>query len=285
MRHAIRCASCTLLAAAISFLQTGCSTNISYRPFPNVRVSVPVSIPYPGTARLPSGHGGTKKTGRPYRVAGRTYYPLASAAGYDRTGIASWYGRKFHGRKTANGERYDMYALSAAHKTLPLPTLVRVTNLENGRQVIVRVNDRGPYVKNRLIDLSYAAARQLGFASKGTARVRVQALERGRPTALMARRGAASSVPPYVPAPAHKTGGPMGGMYVQLGAFASQANAYRLKRFLAGRYPDVRVRAFHHASGLLYRVRIGPYSDPGRIEQAVLALKDSGFANVIVVIE
>ncbi len=285
MRHAIRCASCALLAAVIALLQTGCSTQISYRPFPNVRVSVPVSIPYPGTARLPNGHGGTKKTGRPYRVGGRTYYPLASAAGYDETGIASWYGRKFHGRKTANGERYDMYALSAAHKTLPLPTLVRVTNLENGRQVIVRVNDRGPYVKNRLIDLSYAAARQLGFAGKGTARVRVQALEHGKPSVLAARHAPASPASRHVPGPAQLTGGPMGAMYVQLGAFASQANAYRLKRSLAGRYPDVRVRAFHHASGLLYRVRIGPYSDPGRIEQAVLALKDSGFANVIVVIE
>ncbi len=254
-----------------------------------MRVSVPVHIPYPGSARLPSGHGGTRKTGRPYRVAGRTYYPLASAAGYDRTGIASWYGRKFHGRKTANGERYDMYALSAAHKTLPLPTLVRVTNLENGRQVIVRVNDRGPYVKNRLIDLSYAAARQLGFASKGTARVRVQALEGTAPAALIAKRSSRNNrskpVMHTVPLPAPSTGGLMGGMYVQLGAFSSQANAYRLKHSLAGRYPDIHVRAFHHASGILYRVRIGPYSDPSRIEQAVLALKDSGFSNVIVVIE
>jgi len=289
MRHTIAPAICAAAFAVGSLALSGCSTNVSYRPLPNMRVSVPVHMPYPGTARLPGGHGGTKKTGRPYRVAGRTYYPLASAAGYDRTGIASWYGRKFHGRKTANGERYDMYALSAAHKTLPLPTLVRVTNLENGRQVIVRVNDRGPYVKNRLIDLSYAAARQLGFAGKGTARVRVQALQGVAPATLTAKRSARSgrgrAVIHTIPRPVAPANRVMGGMYVQLGAFSSQANAYRLKRSLAARYPDIHVRAFRHAAGMLYRVRIGPYSDPGRIEQAVLALKDSGFPNVIVVIE
>ncbi|HXH64072.1 MAG TPA: septal ring lytic transglycosylase RlpA family protein, partial [Mariprofundaceae bacterium] len=149
------------LAAITAMGLAACSTTSGYRHYP---------------ASLPSGAGGHTKTGTPYSVNGRTYYPLASAYGYDATGVASWYGRDFHGKRTADGEWYDMHAMSAAHPTLPLPTLVRVTNLDNGRQVVVRVNDRGPFVRNRLIDLSYAAAEELGFANKGTTHVRVQAL-------------------------------------------------------------------------------------------------------------
>ncbi len=111
---------------------------------------------------------------RPYTVLGRTYYPMTDFAPYSEEGTASWYGREFHGKPTATGERYDMFALTAAHKTLPLPSYARVTNLSNGRQVIVRVNDRGPFVADRLIDLSFAAADRLGFANRGTAPVRVE---------------------------------------------------------------------------------------------------------------
>ncbi len=279
MRQQIGPGASTMLLACSLLALAGCNTNISYRPLPNVHVSTPVSIPYPGTARLPGGYGGTKKTGKPYRVGGHTYYPLSSAAGYDRTGIASWYGRKFHGRRTANGERYDMHALSAAHTVLPLPTLVRVTNLENGRQVVVRVNDRGPYAKNRLIDLSYAAALQLGFANKGTARVRVQVLE-GSPPAMLT--GASERRQVQV-RPARTT--TSGVMYVQLGAFLSQTNAERLRSSLLREHPNTQVRSYNHSSQTLYRVRIGPFSEPEKIEQAVLSLKDSGFDNVIVVIE
>jgi len=121
----------------------------------------------PAQARLPNGTGGIHKTGNPYKVGGRWYTPMPFKNGYDETGVASWYGRDFDGKATANGEIYDMHALSAAHKTLPLPTLVRVTNLENGRSVIVRVNDRGPFVKDRLIDLSYAAAIKTGNTGYG----------------------------------------------------------------------------------------------------------------------
>ncbi len=122
-----------------------------------------------------------KATNKPYRVNGQWYYPLLKADGYDETGMASWYGRDFHGKKTSSGERYDMHGLSAAHPTLPMGTMVRVTNLENGKHIDLRINDRGPFVKDRLIDLSYAAAQQLGYAKKGTARVRVQALGDGSP--------------------------------------------------------------------------------------------------------
>ncbi len=240
-------------------------------------------------ANLPQGHGGHKKTGKPYRIAGRMYYPLQSAAGYNETGTASWYGRDFHGKLTANGERYDMHALSAAHKTLPLPTLVRVTNLENGRSVVVRVNDRGPFVKNRLIDLSFAAANALGYTKQGTARVRVQTL--GSNTRIASNR-------PVPRAPARKTTAVVAaapkikhkspaipGMYVQLGAFSSTANAARLKAKLSNDYPSISVQPFMRNMQQMYRVRIGPYSDVRNIERTVLLLQRQGHGNAIVVIE
>ncbi len=122
--------------------------------------------------RIPVG-GGYAKVGKPYRIGQRWYYPKVDTA-YNRTGTASWYGQAFHGRKTANGEFFDMNSLSAAHPTLPLPSYVMVTNLTNNRSVVVRVNDRGPYAHNRLIDLSREAARKLDFEHKGTVKVRVR---------------------------------------------------------------------------------------------------------------
>jgi len=229
----------------------------------------------PAPAHPPSpraADAGTAKVGAPYRVNGRWYRPVAQAAGYDETGIASWYGRKFHGRKTANGERFDMYAMTAAHKTLPLPTMVRVTNLENGRSVVVRVNDRGPFVKNRLIDLSWAAAKALGFAEKGTARVRVQTLDAPRP----AVRSASISSSSAASAPARP-----GRIYIQLGAFASRANAERLARRVAG----ARVQPRRWDGGMLYRVRLGPFSRVGEIERELGRLTARGFGNAVVVIE
>ncbi|MBU1209825.1 MAG: septal ring lytic transglycosylase RlpA family protein [Alphaproteobacteria bacterium] len=115
---------------------------------------------------------GVYKLGNPYQVAGRTYFPRHEP-GYDRTGTASWYGDDFHGRLTSNGEVFDMHQISGAHPTLPLPSLVRVTNLDNGRSIVLRVNDRGPFVHDRIIDLSRAAADRLGFLNRGTAKVRV----------------------------------------------------------------------------------------------------------------
>lgn len=269
-----------LLMFAVTLMLGACS------PFHTTGHYYPRGGSY-GKASLPSGHGGQYKTGSPYRVGGRTYYPLQSAAGYDATGVASWYGRDFHGNLTADGERYDMHALSAAHKTLPLPTLVRVTNLENGRAVVVRVNDRGPFVKNRLIDLSYAAALELGFANQGTARVRVQALE-GRGSAIASR--ASSPAPPVAPrsAPAQIKAAnekPAPGMYVQLGAFGEIGNAKRMRSGLSADYPSVRIQPTMIHKQRLYRVRIGPYSDVRDIEHTVLELQRKGYNNAIVVIQ
>lgn len=272
-------------------LLAACSTTrVSYSPFPGVHISAPISLSPGRHSPLASGRGGHYKTGKPYRVGGHAYYPLSTARGYDRTGVASWYGRDFHGRLTANGERYDMHALSAAHKTLPLPSLVRVTNLENGRSIVVRVNDRGPFVKGRLIDLSYAAATALGFAERGTAHVRVQALATASPH--MPRRFIRTAVrrAPY-PHPAHmrpllKRPTPsIAGMYVQLGAFARPDNASKLKTSLSAQYPSVRILPFRRAAQTLYRVRIGPFSDVQTIEQTVLSLQQQGYGNTVVVIE
>jgi rare lipoprotein A len=124
--------------------------------------------------------------GQPYQINGRTYIPREDFD-YDRTGVASWYGSDFHGRRTANGETYDMHAMTAAHPTLPMPTIVRVTNLDNGRSVVVRINDRGPFADDRIIDLSRAGARELGFETAGLARVRVRVL---REASLQLKRAA-----------------------------------------------------------------------------------------------
>jgi len=280
-----------LLALSCLFVLVACGkSHVSYSPFPGVSVGVPIGIPHSGKpAPLPSGNGGYVKTGKPYKVAGRWYYPLKTANGYDQTGVASWYGKQFHGHKTANGERYDMYTMSAAHKTLPLPSMVRVTNLDNGRSVIVRVNDRGPFVKSRIIDLSYAAAKALGYDTKGTAHVRVQAVNNqaiGKPTS------APTPTPSYttrrpVPAPVNTT--PVSqhansGIYVQLGAFSSQYNANQLIQTLSSTYPNVHIQ--HVPSNpSLYRVRIGPYQDAATSQDVLFSLQKQGYHNAIVVVE
>jgi len=262
-------------------LLTACSSNKASHDGPPAQASVPGS----DKPALPDGSGGVYKTGNPYQIGGRWYRPMQSLSSYDESGVASWYGRDFHSKSTANGERYDMHALSAAHKTLPMPTLVRVTNLENGRSVIVRVNDRGPFVKDRLIDLSYAAARELGYDNKGTARVRVQTLDAPTDTP-------ATPVSPPAPAPLLIAASPVperaatsGHIYVQLGAFSSQANADQLRQSLLAQYPNTALYPKQLVNQTLYRVRIGPFEQMQQIEQTVISLQNSGFDNTIVVIE
>ncbi|RJX82423.1 septal ring lytic transglycosylase RlpA family protein [Pseudomonas sp. LS-2] len=156
---------------------------------------------------VPTLHTGPYKA-NPYTVLGKTYFPLSNSSNYIATGTASWYGTKFHGQNTANGEVYDLYGMSAAHKTLPLPSYVRVTNLDNNRTVILRVNDRGPFYSDRIIDLSYAAAKKLGYAEIGTARVKVEGIDpaqywaqRGKPAPLMLDQPQVASNPPPRQAP------------------------------------------------------------------------------------
>ena len=228
----------------------------------------------PSRYGLPSGKKYVKVprgTQRPYRINGRTYYPLPSAIGYEEVGYASWYGPGFHGRKTANGERYNMHAMTAAHKILPMNTLVRVKNLANGREVVVRINDRGPFVKNRIIDLSYAAARKLGVIGPGVAKVRL--------TALSEVSSASSSEVYYVKRPLFN----VGNFYIQVGAFASRDNAYKLRKRLSMRYPSVRVVRASVDGSMFYRVQI---KAPSALKEARVfekQLEGSGFPGAFLI--
>ncbi|HBH26015.1 MAG TPA: septal ring lytic transglycosylase RlpA family lipoprotein [Rhodospirillaceae bacterium] len=212
------------------------------------------------------------KVGKPYSIKGKTYHPEYRVT-YREEGEASWYGPGFHGKPTANGERFNARALTAAHPTLQLPCTVRVTNLENGRVVALRVNDRGPFAKGRLIDVSEAAAQVLGFKTAGTARVRVELLEpvSGRASAPPAPRPAAVRVASAVPPPP-PTVRP-GAVFVQVGAFAREGNA----RALARRLPGAAVAPPRGAgSAPLWRVYKGPYATHAEAEAARAALSRTG---------
>lgn len=211
---------------------------------------------------------GEQKVGKPYQVGGIWYYP-AIDEDYDRIGEASWYGPKFHGRSTANGERFDMNKLTAAHPTLPLPTIVRVTNLKNGRSLNVRVNDRGPFARDRIIDLSRRAAQLLGFEKEGTARVRVQVVRPDGTVADRSRRGQARRL-----AENEKPAGPL---YVQVGAFGDRATAERLRRALSD-LDSVRIEETPIEGGAtLWRVRLGPYMQSDEAEAMLDRVVARGF--------
>ncbi len=236
------------------------------------------------------------KVGDPYEIAGVWYYPREDAS-YDETGVASWYGDEFAGRPTANGEIFDPERLTAAHTTLPMPSLVQVTNLENGRQVIVRMNDRGPFKRGRVIDLSRAAADRLGFLAAGTAKVRVRYLDEasldGEPIRIAAvdtpeeLRGAVAAAPvpevssqpleggeaPFEPIvavdpPVAQAGGQAADLWVQAGAFLDPSNASRLRAELARSLPSRVIRATIDGR-LYYRVRVGPWSTVPEADRAL----------------
>lgn len=240
-------------------------------------------------AETPSRYGNPRE----YVVFGQRYRTLPTNAGYDEIGIASWYGAQFHGQRTSSGETYDMYAMTAAHRSLPLPSYVEVTNLENQRRVVVRVNDRGPFVDGRIIDLSYAAAYRLGIAGSGLARVRVRAVG---PEVRMAWAGpdtppAVASAPvrgrdPTVPrGVASGAASAAGVRFVQVGAFAARDNAEALRRRLEreGLRP-VRIDVVATASGRVHRVRIGPLADTDAqhaVESALVRLAHRDYRVVV----
>lgn len=235
---------------------------------------------------------------RSYVVHGKRYHTLPSSRGYVERGIASWYGRKFHGRRTSSGERFDMYAMTAAHKSLPLPTYVQVTNLRNGRQIVVRVNDRGPFHQNRLIDLSYAAATKLGIVGRGTGFVEVRAVGPGTeplPPKAEPRQAVAAPAAPAPPAPA-VNGVPKPSpapatprvvrLYLQAGAFSERINADRLSdrlRPVAGKL--VYVSPIIVEGTALYRVRIGPLPDVVEADQLTSRIIAAGMEAPRIVLE
>ena len=199
----------------------------------------------------------------PYTVLGKTYHVLDTEAGYSERGIASWYGEKFHGHKTSNGEVFDMYQASAAHKSLPIPSFLRVTNLDNNRSIVVRVNDRGPFHGNRLLDLSYAAALKLGYAERGTARVQLDAIIADGRVLDRFPGGAEGSVIQSL------TVGTRVDKYIQVGAFSDLGRARELARKLRQltSKPVIIRSVENQASGVLHRVRVGPVNDPDEIRQ------------------
>jgi len=238
-----------------------------------------------------------------YDVLGKRYFVLSSNVGYAERGVASWYGPGFHKVRTSTGEPYDMYAMTAAHKTLPLPAYVRVTNLQNGRSVVVRVNDRGPFVGNRIIDLSYTAASKLDMLRNGTAMVEVRSLDAVPPEAapkldapLTAAASTSAAAPPIA---APLTAGPLtaepvadsagesasvvsvpAALFIQAGAFSDPKNAERLvEKLRGGGYGKVFVRDNEIAGRRMYRVRIGPVPGVAEFDRIVAALERVGITD------
>ncbi|RAI64136.1 septal ring lytic transglycosylase RlpA family lipoprotein [Pseudomonas fluorescens] len=266
----------------------------------------------------PTLHTGPYKAS-PYSVLGKTYFPLQESKTYVQSGTASWYGTKFHGQNTANGEVYDLYGMSAAHKTLPLPSYVRVTNLDNNKSVILRVNDRGPFYSDRIIDLSYAAAKKLGYAEIGTARVKVEGIDpqaywaaKGRPAPLMLNEpqvaqnsapvitASAGTVEQWTPPPQQHAAAVVpvqldakknasvqaSGQYLQVGAFANPDAAELLRSKLSGMVSaPVFISSIVRNQQTLHRVRLGPIGSPGEIQQVQNSVRLANLGSPSVVTE
>ncbi len=268
-----------LLALTIAVFLVGCSSSggryaveQDYGPSRKVDVSnVPDAVP-----RVePKSRGGNKS---PYTVLGKRYYVMPSSVGYKARGVASWYGKKFHGHKTSNGETYNMYAMSAAHKSLPLPGYVQVTNLTNGKKVIVRVNDRGPFHGGRIIDLSYAAASKLDMLGSGTAKVEVEAIDPASWSS--SSKGIVRALPAPVAAPAsisdESSGAPR---YLQVGAFSLESTASEAINQLQTMLPGYQLRIVPLAlkDRTLYRVQVGPVQLNANLAELVSRIEAAGY--------
>ena len=271
--------------------------------------SVPAGVPsgrYPDNDELPKGDQGVKrKIGNPYKVAGNWYYPKEDPS-YDEIGVASWYGKDFHGKKTANGEYFNMNALTAAHKTLPLPTFVKVTNISNGRSLVLRVNDRGPFVSTRLIDVSRRAAQLLGFQKQGVTRVRIQAVDedgklpskRGRKRRVRRAEAGPQSPVARVPQQAAVTSAPLSSNnlasadlpsptalisnrthYIQVGSFGQRRNAEVQVGKLRQSGHRARIEQSKSAGRTLWRVRVGPFVEQLIAEARLARIVSAGFAD------
>lgn len=245
--HLIPLAACLMLAAC-STTRPPSSTS-SGSGYAGDNVQVPPAEPLNPHAN------------RPYTVLGKTYAPLRTSEGYQASGTASWYGTQFHGKKTSSGERFDMNALSAAHTTLPIPSYARVTNLANGKSVMVRINDRGPFHAGRLIDLSYGAAQRLDMIGSGMAQVRVEGLVAGTTvaTAPTAVTGVSAKPAPVAAPPVFTPYAGDKGYFVQLGAFADADNADHLRLRMARELDWLSAKLRIETAGTLQRVQAGPF--------------------------
>ncbi len=260
---------------ALILVLAGCSSTASRYSYPHDSApdrDIDVSqIPDATPIHEPRSQYGNPES---YVVNGRRYHVMHAAEGYVERGIASWYGKKFHGHRTSSGEPYNMYAMTAAHTRLPLPSYVQVTNLRNQRTVVVRVNDRGPFHANRIIDLSYAAAKKLGITAKGTAMVEVRAIgpEQNTRVATTTSRNQSLQQAEFQ-------------LYLQVGAFVSRHNAERLQQQLRSRYTKLNINAGYNAESNIYRVRIGPLASVAEADRLAEALSREGFATPHIVVD
>ena len=231
-----------------------------------------------------------KRSNRPYKALGQTYTPIATSQNYKERGIASWYGKRFHGKKTSSGEIYDMYSMSAAHTILPLPSYVKVTNVANGRSVLVRVNDRGPFKSTRIIDLSYAAAYKLRLVAQGSGMVEVEAIHAEQTTSSL-KPGAANTSASAAPAAEVKSGEikqisadtqtaianssnpAASGFFVQAGAFKNEANADALLKKIQGLEIEQNAGINRVYNGGLHRLKLGPYDSKPLAERVAASIR------------
>ncbi|WOI35953.1 septal ring lytic transglycosylase RlpA family protein [Alteromonas sp. CI.11.F.A3] len=233
---------------------------------------------------------------RPYKVLGKHYTPLTSGKGFEEVGYASWYGQKFHGHLTSNGETYNMFAMSAAHKTLPLPSYVRVTNLDNNKQAIVRVNDRGPFHDNRIIDLSYAAAVKLGYHNKGTAKVKIEVIHFDPDNNVTVGVNPTVTYDEYIgiaplpsaPIPSSEvaanapvqsdnlpqTSMSLNGYFIQVAALSNQKKAESISNVLSALY---QVPTHMPVVGNVYKLQLGPIEDEALAHELLEQLKQNGY--------
>ncbi len=264
-----RNASILLLCSAISACTFGSKRDAAPKRHVNV-ANIPDAVP-----RIePKSKGGNPKS---YKVFGKTYTVMNSAEGYVERGIASWYGTAFHGNKTSNGETYSMYQMTAAHKSLPIPTYVQVRNLKNGKSIVVRVNDRGPFHHNRIIDLSYVAAKKLGIAGSGTGLVEVRSINpRSWNQDQQAKAIRVSN---------NKARASFDSLFIQAGAFASQHNASQLQKQLHSLFPNKSIQLAKNDQDQLFRVRIGPIKSVEEADRIAQTISDNGHPTPHVIIE
>ncbi|WP_136799223.1 septal ring lytic transglycosylase RlpA family protein [Desulfosediminicola ganghwensis] len=226
---------------------------------------------YPVSSPGANTNSGNEPTQRPYTIKNITYYPIPHAHGFTERGVASWYGKKFHGRTTSNGERYDMYAMTAAHKTLPMGTMLLVKNLENGKETIVRVNDRGPFVRGRIIDLSYTAANKLDIVQHGLAKVQIVAL--ADTTQLAASASGKKPLPDLY----------HGEFYVQIGSFSRRDNALRLMKRFTDAGHSALIKTHQGLDRIYYRVHVYAGNELSIAKRAEAALIQHGYNGAFLV--
>lgn len=269
------------LILLVALLLQACSSSSRYKINNDHGPSAPVDVSDIKDAipkNEPRSRYGNPKT---YKVLGKWYSVRETSEGYREKGISSWYGKKFHGHRTSSGEIYDMYAMTAAHKSLPLPTYVRVTHLQNGRSIIVKVNDRGPFHQGRIIDLSYSAAKKLGITATGTGMVEVVALNPNsynKKQPYQPKISKPSSLATF-PAKANFK------LFLQVGAFNDKTNAYKLTKRLSRMFKQQQIHSDFSSEKNVFRVRIGPLASVADADKLTIFLNNKGIPTTKIVID